>query len=212
MIAIRMGDPQRPGAEVTRGLGQGVCRRERRAGDFEQNLRGKRQRAAHRHQSSARGYVQCGGKLQKILAFFVAATNENGDSDREARPLTPLSFRIRCSLQTDPFRREITPLPHLGGQTYQPGNAICRIKPASIPAIACKSVFGWVSRAGHILLLFAHAQALTLNFEALRTARFFPFVTSGLHFPLTLEKPCHTISTAPSLTVRLLSPLPSKPT
>ena len=93
MVAIRVRYPQRSGAEIPRRLGQGVRRSQRRAGDFQQNLRGERQRAANRNQGSARGNVQCGGKLKKIFAFFVAATNENRNSDGEARPLAPLVLR-----------------------------------------------------------------------------------------------------------------------
>ena len=103
MVAIRVCHPQGSGAEIPCRFGEGVRRSQRSAGDFEQNLRGERQRAANRNQGTAGGNVQCGGKLEQIFAFFVAATNENRDSDGEARPLAPLGFGIRCALQTHPL-------------------------------------------------------------------------------------------------------------
>ena len=54
VVAIRVGDPQSSRSEITRSLGQGVHRSQRRTGNFEQNLCGERQRAANRHQSSPR--------------------------------------------------------------------------------------------------------------------------------------------------------------
>jgi hypothetical protein len=163
VVAIRMRHPQRPGAESACCLGQGVRRSQRRAWDFEQNLRGERQRAADRHQSTPGRDIQCSGKLQQIFALFVAATNENRDSDGEARPLTPLCFGIRCTLQTDPFRREIAAVPHLGGQTTPHGNVICGNKPVKLPVIPYKSAAEPLPPPNLFLLLFTYSPAFNLE-------------------------------------------------
>ena len=50
VVAIRVGDPQSSRSEITRSLGQGVHRSQRRTGNFEQNLceSGKERRTATR--------------------------------------------------------------------------------------------------------------------------------------------------------------------
>ena len=163
MVAIRVRHPQGSGAEIPCRFGEGVRRSQRSTGDFEQNLRGERQRAANRNQGTPGGNVQCGGKLEQIFALFVAATNENRDSDGEARPLAPLSFGIRCALQTYPFRREISVVPHLGGQTDVPGNVICGNKPVRLPVIPCKSSLNRPSQPYYFLLIFPLQTALNLE-------------------------------------------------
>lgn len=64
MVTIRVRHPESSGPQVAGRLGQGVCHGQGRARDFEQNLRGKRQRAANRDHRPAGGDVQRGGKLQ----------------------------------------------------------------------------------------------------------------------------------------------------
>src|SRR6266446_3385584 len=62
--------------------------------------------------------------------------------------------------------------------------------------------------ATYFVLYSPHKTPLAPNFEALSTARFFPFVTSCLHFPLTPQKTCHTISGVLHSYARLLLPSP----
>ena len=81
VVAVGMGDPQSSGAKIASRLGQRICGSQGSAGDFQQNLRGERQRAANRHQSSARGDVQGGGEFQKFFSFFVPAANKDGYGD-----------------------------------------------------------------------------------------------------------------------------------
>lgn len=107
VIAIGVGYAQSSGAQITGGLGQRTGNRQRGAGDLQQNLRGERQRTAHRDQGSARRDVQRRGKLKQLFAFFVTATNKHRYGNGETRPLSALWFRI-FTLQSDPYRLEIS--------------------------------------------------------------------------------------------------------
>ena len=141
MVAVRVGDPESARPQVASGLGQRASRSQRRTGDFKQNLRGERQRAANGDQGATCGDVQRGGELEQILAFFIAASNKHGYRDGKTRPFAAVSFTICKTLQNHPSVREITLLPHLGGQTERPKVYILGKKPGRLPTIRGKSGF-----------------------------------------------------------------------
>jgi hypothetical protein len=176
VITVGVGDPERAGAQIAGRLGKRARRSQRRAGYFQQNLRGERQRAANCDQGATRGDVQCGGKLEQVFAFFVPAADEDRYGDGETRPLAALCFSFYETLQTHPFTREMTLIPHLGGQTTRDRGIILGKKPGRFTAIPCKSAISVKSAAVIFPLLSPIRMGLTPNFEALRTARFFPFV------------------------------------
>jgi hypothetical protein len=106
VVAIRVRHPQRSRPQIASCLGQRVRDGEGSAGDFQQNLRGERQRAAHGDEGATRRDVKRGGEFEDLLAFFVAAAHEDRYRDRETRPLTALCCDIQ-TLQTDLSKPEI---------------------------------------------------------------------------------------------------------
>jgi len=188
-----MRDPKGASPQVARRLGQRTGGSQGSAGNFQQNLRGERQRAAYSHQGAPCRDIQRSGELKQVFAFLIAAANENGYGDGQAGPFAAIDFTICGTLQTHPSGREITPVPHLGGQTTGVRGTIPGKKPGrlraidgnpTVPAAGPATIFALNSPAG---------TSLSPSHESLRTARFFPFVTGCLHFSLTLEKRCHTI-------------------
>ena len=103
MIAIGVRDPECARAQIAGRLGQRVGHGQGRAGDFQQNLRGERQRAANGDQGATGGDVQRGGELENILAFFVAAADEDGYSDGETRPFAALCFESTRRFKPTPL-------------------------------------------------------------------------------------------------------------
>ena len=89
------------------------------------------------------------------------------------------------TLQTDPSRHEITILPHLGGQTVW-NRTLQRKKPGrnqvDSPITPPLEPYEPVRNSP-----FIRPHWPFQSFEAFRTARFCPSVTTSLHFPLTLE-------------------------
>jgi len=99
-LGARTPDVARP--KIPRGRGQIRRRKQGSAGDFQQNLRGERQRAAYGHQGSAGGNVQSRGKLQQLLAISVLTSDKNRNCQGQTRPIT--AFRLWFSLVQEDSR------------------------------------------------------------------------------------------------------------
>ena len=76
VVALGVRNTHGAGAKGTSGPGQRRRRGQRCTGDFEQNLRGWRQGAAHGHQGSPGADVECGSELKKFLALVIPAADE----------------------------------------------------------------------------------------------------------------------------------------
>lgn len=92
VVAFGVADPNGACPEGASGPRQRCSGRQGGAGNLEQNLCRWRQGTAHSNQYSAGTDVKRGGKLQELLAFFVAAPYENGDRQGQSRPLSTFFF------------------------------------------------------------------------------------------------------------------------
>lgn len=116
LVGVGVGDPHGLSSQVAAGLGQKRSRRQRNTGNFQQNLRGERQRAPHCNQGPGCGDVQRSGELQQFLPALIAATDKNRNRQRQAGPLAAFILRL-ISIQNESSKGGIHLfLPHLGGQ------------------------------------------------------------------------------------------------
>ena len=87
--------PQSPGC-----LGKLSGRGERSAGNFEQNPRGERQRAANCNQRAGCTDIQSSGELEEVFALFITAANKNRNRQGKTRPDTAFRFgTLKCQTQ-----------------------------------------------------------------------------------------------------------------
>lgn len=86
VVAIGMTDAERSGAQGAGGGRKGHRSRQRGTGNFEDKLRGGRQRASYRHQSPSSADVQGSRKLKKFLALVVSAAHKDRDRQGQAGP------------------------------------------------------------------------------------------------------------------------------
>jgi hypothetical protein len=92
VISLSAVNAESTGPKGTRGPGQIGDSGQRRAGDFQQNLRGTRQSSPDGYQGPSGTDVESSGELEKVLALFVAAANEHGDGQWQACPLSAFFF------------------------------------------------------------------------------------------------------------------------
>jgi hypothetical protein len=119
LVGVGMADPYRLGSQVAAGLGQRCNRSQGNAGNFQQNLRGERQRPPHCDQGSSRGDVQRRRKLQQFLPALIAAADKNWNRQWQAGPLPAFVLRS-ISIQLWVLKPRNAPVsPHLGGQMNQ---------------------------------------------------------------------------------------------
>jgi len=102
VVALSVRNPHGAGAKGTGGPGQRRCRSQRGAGDFEQNLRGWRQGAAHGHEGSPGADIECGSELKEFLALVIPTADEYRDSEGQAGPFATFFFGS-ASDQGDPL-------------------------------------------------------------------------------------------------------------
>jgi hypothetical protein len=79
VISLGMCHPLRLGLDPAGGPGARRRGRSRRAGDFQQDLRGEPQGATYGDQGPSGGDVPGGRKLKKLFAFLIATPDKNRD-------------------------------------------------------------------------------------------------------------------------------------
>jgi hypothetical protein len=76
-----------------------------RAGDFEQNLCLKPQRAVHCHQSAPGGDIHSRGKFEKVLTVRLLTSDKYRNCEREPYPRASFHFRLSAIQPKRPLTR-----------------------------------------------------------------------------------------------------------
>jgi hypothetical protein len=82
VVAFRVVYAKCARTQRARSFGQGSGRGEGRAGYFQQNLRGQRQRTANRYERTPSGDVKGCGKFEELFALLVPTADKYGNRQR----------------------------------------------------------------------------------------------------------------------------------